>query len=121
MTAIATGRKSPRIYQAYLSELVESTVVLPDVVLAQVRDGVGIVHTFERPLRGLEVGVEIAKEAHQGGVEDVLDDITHQVFESLQQVFKCDERTLGLNVGVSENMSIRQEDDQQSYQISHAN
>ena len=80
LTAISTGTKSPRIYQAYLSELVESAVVLPDVVLAQVRDGIGVVHAFERPLRGLEVGVEIAKEVYEGGVEDVLDDITHQVF-----------------------------------------
>ena len=75
-------------------------------MLAQVRDGVGVVHAFEGSLGGLEVGVDVTEECSEGRLEDVLNDVAHQVFQALEEVIKGDERALSLHVGVSESTSI---------------
>ncbi|KAF3848742.1 hypothetical protein F7725_015239, partial [Dissostichus mawsoni] len=108
----------------HLSKLVEGAVFLLDVVLSEPLDGFRVGHPLERPLGWFEVlggeknyyiyyinikelryiekkaayGVDVVEQLSGGGLQHSVHHVTHQVLQSVQQVFKRNEGTLGLDV-----------------------
>lgn len=50
--------------------------------------------------------VDVVEQLSGRRFEHTVHDVTHQVLQSVQQILKCDEGTLGLDVSVSENTGL---------------
>eukprot|EP00050_Salpingoeca_kvevrii_P006337 m.288773 g.288773 ORF g.288773 m.288773 type:complete len:317 (-) comp12025_c0_seq1:761-1711(-) len=90
-----------------LAKLVVGAIILGDVVLAQVLNSVGIVHTAEGTLGCLEIGVELAQNLASGRVEDAVNNVADEILKTVQKIVKVDEWALGLNVRVLSKMAAR--------------
>ena len=84
-----------------LTDLVEGTVLLLDVVVLQVLDGFGVIHAQEGALGLLEAGVELVDNIGRGLVgQGAINDIADHLLQLFEQIVKGDESHLSLAMGV---------------------
>lgn len=86
--------------RSYFAELVETAILFRDVVLAQILDGLGVVHPQKRALRNLEVGVQFVNYIGIRRLENAVHYVANQVLQSIQQVVKRDKRAFSFNMRV---------------------
>ncbi len=83
-----------------------SSILLGDVVLLQVLNGIGVVHALEGLLRLLKVRVEEVQQlfSHRVG-EDARNDVGDERLDGVQQIVKGDKDALRFNVRVLRQMT----------------
>ena len=85
---------------------VGGTVFFVDTVFGEVLDGVSVVESHEGSLRSNKVWVESLDDLSSDRVgKEVVDDITDDALEMIEQVLEGDEDKLGFEMGVLGQMS----------------